>query len=95
MYKALYDDNCYKICPYYYYFNENNEHFCTENENCSVIYDKLVIDKNKCIDKCENDKIYIYEYDKICYEKCPNGTIFDENEKICLERKKYHNKFIY
>ena len=85
--ESLYDDNCYKICPYYYYFNENNEHFCTENENCSGIYDKLVIDKNKCIDKCENDKIYIYEYDKICYEKCPNGTIFDENEKICLEEK--------
>ena len=91
---SLYDDNCNRKCPYYYYLDENNDYFCTENENCSGIYDKLIIDKNKCVEKCENESIYQFEYNKICYEKCPNGTILDENENICLDETIIKTTFI-
>ena len=64
-----YKNNCYEKCQYYYYFNETDDYICTENNNCTGIYDKLVKEKSKCIDKCENDDIYKYEYEKICYQK--------------------------
>ena len=52
---SLYKNNCYKKCENYYYFNESNDYICTEN--CSGIYNKLIPEKNKCINKCENDDI--------------------------------------
>ena len=89
-----YYKNCQSKCQYYHYFNENNESVCTENETCSGSYDKLIIDKNECVDKCEKHSIYKYEYNKICYDKCPNGTIYDENEKICFDEKIIQTTFI-
>ena len=82
---SVYKNNCYKKCENYYYFNESNDYICTEN--CSGIYDKLIPEKNKCINKCENDDIYKYEYNQICYSKCPNGTIYNDEYGICLEEK--------
>ena len=90
----IYTNNCFEKCPYYYYFNETNDYICTETENCTGIYDKLIIDKNKCIDKCENDNIFKYEYDKICYEKCPEGTFYNEENKICLDEKNLDTTFL-
>ena len=89
-----YYKNCQSKCQYYHYFNENNESVCTENETCSGSYDKLIIDKNECVDTCEKHSIYKYEYNKICYDKCPNGTIYDENEKICFDEKIIQTTFI-
>ena len=48
-------------------------------KNCSGIcttYNskKYIIEENKCIDNCIEDKKYKYEYNDICYEKCPNNT---------------------
>ena len=40
---------------------------------------------NKCIDKCENDNIYKYEYNKICYGECQNRIINNEEEGICFD----------
>jgi len=59
--------NCYKECNYYYYFNENNEYYCTETNKCPEKYNKLIAEKMKCIDNCSNDDIYKYEYNGICY----------------------------
>ena len=80
-------NNCYEKCDYYYYLKEMNEtqyYYCTHNDSCPEEYSKLIIQKNKCVNKCKNDDLYIYEYNNICYEKCPNGTIINEIAKICF-----------
>ena len=46
-----------------------------------------MIEKKECIDNCQNDDIYKYEYNKICYIECPNGTNYSEIEGICIEIK--------
>jgi hypothetical protein len=49
--------------------NENND--C--NDDCfKILESKIIIEKNKCIDICENDDTYKYEYKNICYISCPN-----------------------
>ena len=77
--------NCYNICPYYYYFNELNQCLCTENEVCPEHYTKLIPIYKKCIDDCKKDRIYKYEFNNICYEQCPSGTIESE-DYICKEQ---------
>ena len=68
------DGNCYNNCLNYYYFNESNTYSCTEEKKCPRNFKKLVKEKNKCIDKCENDDKYQYEFNKICYAQCPIRT---------------------
>ena len=53
---------------------------CTETDNCTGNYNKFIFEKSKCIDKCENDDIYKYEYNNICFEKCPEGTIISSKK---------------
>ena len=53
------------ICPKYYYFDEFNNYNCT-NE-CTDKYNKIIIEKGKCIDDCSKDKKYKFEYNNICY----------------------------
>ena len=79
---TLYETNCYIKCEYYYYFDESNQYKCTTQEICPNNY-KLIELKKKCIDKCENDNNYKYEYNLICYVNCPEGTINEENSYIC------------
>ena len=89
------NSNCYKICDYYYYFDDNKRHFCTKNNSCPENYNKLIIKKNKCINKCKNDDLYKYEYNNICYDKCPNGTITNELIFMCYnETNKENDKII-
>ena len=83
---SFYKNNCYKKCPYNYYFDDNYIYNCADN--CSVISYKLIVNSNKCIDKCEKDNIYKYEYDQICYEECHDG-INSEKEGICLDKNIY------
>ena len=81
---SLNNSNCYEICKYYYYFNKsNNKYICTEDLICQGEYNKLIKNKKKCIDECYKDDIYKYEYNNICYEKCPNGT--NESNYICSD----------
>ena len=77
--------NCYKDCSNYYYFDENNNYFCTGNKECPEKFNKLIKERNKCIDKCENDNTfnYKYEFNNLCYTKCPSDTYSIENEYIC------------
>ena len=51
--------NCYEsisiYCPFKFYYNlTSNIFYCTENEKCPNDYNKLIIKKNQCIDKCES-----------------------------------------
>ena len=81
-YNDLYNNNtsnnCYEslkdYCPFYYYHNlTSNLFYCTENNNCPNDYKKLISDNNQCIDNCEKNHIYKYDYNNICYD-----TIFTD-----------------
>ena len=72
------------ICPKYYYFDEFNNYNCT-NE-CTDKYNKIIIEKGKCIDDCSKDKKYKFEFNKICYStnivfnKC---SIYELSNGLC------------
>ena len=57
--------------------NELSTNKCSIND-CSSDWKykkKKIIDiQNICIDECQYDETYKYEYDYYCYEKCPKGT---------------------
>ena len=63
--EILYKTNCFPRCNNYYYFDEYNEYQCTEI--CQGKYNKLIKEKNKCIDECKNDDTYKHEYNNTCY----------------------------
>ena len=68
--------NCYSNCSFYYYYNNiKKSYHCTEELKCPVNYNKLIFDKNECIDDCRNDIEYKYNYLNQCYIECPNGTL--------------------
>ena len=74
-YEYLNDTNCYKNCSFYYYFDNNRNYFCTNEEKCdNIIFNKLIEQKKKCIDSCKKDNKYKYEFKKKCYEECPINT---------------------
>ena len=79
--ETKFSTNCFQLCKYYSYFNELNEYLCTINFNCPEQYNKLIINKKKCIDDCKRDDTYQYEYNNNCYEKCPNNTYELENNQ--------------
>ena len=70
----------------------NDDYKCSENNNCPEYYNKFILEKTKCIDKCENDDTYKYEYDNICYESCPKGTIKHSLDYSCLGEKSTKKK---
>ena len=90
------DNNCYKNCDYYYYFDSNKNYYCTSEYKCPDEHNKLIKEKNKCIFNCSFDNKYIYEYDNKCYEECPSNTKKSLNneflcEKICNKSCLYIN----
>ena len=83
-YKLLDNDNCYEECSHYYYFKENNEYVCLNENICPTDY-KLIAPKKKCILNCKDDNIfhYIYEYHGECYSNCPKGTYIKNEIEYC------------
>ena len=79
------ENNCYNICQYYYYFDENNQYKCTQNYECPSNYNLLIDSRNKCIDDCKKDSDYIFEYNNKCLIQCPDNFKFDVDTKHCLE----------
>ena len=78
------DKNCYENCSFYYYFDSNKKHNCTEDNKCPEKYNKLIKEKNKCVNNCSKDKIFKYEYNNTCYKKYPEQTqISSYNKYIC------------
>ena len=76
--------NCNEKCNYYY-FDDSNNFNCVKT--CSGKYSKLIKELNKCVKQCKNEDIYRYEYNSICYNDCPNGTIKNEINYICTDDK--------
>ena len=75
--------NCWKECEYYFYFDNENKYHCTDDNNCPSNYKKLIINKKRCIDNCNMDNDYKYEYENNCYINCPDNTEPNENN-ICI-----------
>ena len=90
--ESNYDNNCYKNCNHLYYFDELNEHNCTEGGGCPEKY-KLIKEKNKCIKECKNDQFYQYEYNNICYYQCPSET-YTLNDFKCYIKNETHKDFL-
>ncbi len=40
-----------------------------------LLHNKLIPEKRKCINECIFDDTCKYEYNIICYKKCPNSQI--------------------
>ena len=88
------DNNCYKVCPFYYYFDNDKNYFCTVNLECPIEYNKLISNKSKCIDDCSNDDFYQYEFRKHCINECPSNTQKSETKNnfcdiICTKEKPF------
>ena len=89
--------NCYKNCPFYYYYDSSKIYQCTEKDECPKEYNKLIKEKMKCIDECFNDDKYQIEFNNTCYISCPEETkISNNNSHLCLlecpENKPYENQ---
>ena len=85
--------NCYEKCSHYYYFKTPNEYFCTQEKECPSTHSKFIVNKKKCVDNCNKDKDYPYEYNNICYKQCPENTINDHN--VCINKTAKIEETIY
>ena len=81
--------HCYKNCSYYYYFDKFGNYHCTDNFSCPDDYNLFIPNKNKCINDCEKDDIFIYEYDSKCYKEKKEMTIICDKDNP-LENLKKH-----
>ena len=55
------------------------------SDPCFLSSHKKLIDQRKCVENCDYQN-YIYEYNEICYESCPFGTIISpSNPNKCEE----------
>ena len=58
------ENNAPKIANYIKTSNINND--C--NNICFKKSRKIIIEKKKCIDECNNDDVYVFEYNNFCYD---------------------------
>ena len=91
--------NCLKKCIYFYFYRYS-QYMCTNEPKCPEDNYMLIKEKRKCIDSCEKDNTYKYQYNGECYIQCPNGTINGNNQFLCkniafgkctLRQKKYES----
>ena len=64
--------------------NEKN-YFLTEKYECPKDYNKLILEKSKCIDSCNKDGFYNYEFRKQCFHECPKNTKISQNKNYYCE----------
>ena len=66
-------------------FNLNNHNFdCSDN--CFPKTYKYDLKDNVCVEFC-NQSEYKFDYNDICYYRCPNSTFEpDDNEYLCLNK---------
>lgn len=79
--------NCYKKCDKYYYLDSSNKLYCTNTLYCPEDYNKFIPDKKECVKECNKDNKYRYEFKKLCYQKCPQGTEENKNKLFYCEVK--------
>ena len=69
--------NCYPECDTYYYFDNDKNFICLNKTECPNNYNNLIEEKNQCIDNCENDPEYKFNFRKKCYKECPVGISYE------------------
>ena len=69
--------NCCQKCDFYYYIKEGNKLECTLNNICPENNNKLILERNKCIDNCKKDDYFIYEFNNTCLENGPDVTTYN------------------
>ena len=77
--------NCVIKCSFFYYYNKFGQYKCTSSFQCPKDYNLLVKAKKRCINNCEYDDTYKYQYNGECLIKCPNNTYHRDNEYICKD----------
>ena len=84
------NSNCYQICSFYYYFDENtNKYLCTESLKCPEPYDKLIYGKNECINSCNKTQNNKYELilGKICLSTFSNNLYMPNDKSVnCIPK---------
>ena len=70
--------NCIYKCSFYYYYNSFSQLRCINSGQCPLDNSLLVRPKKKCVNNCNNDSTYIYQYNSECLEKCPDNTNLNE-----------------
>ena len=79
------DTKCYKKCVYNYYYGENKDIICTNEDNCPSDM-KFIESKKRCIDACKNDNTFKFEFNGKCYTQCPDNTqSSSEDSNVCEE----------
>ena len=77
------------ISKYKNVINIDCNNTCFENLNAKVIREKRI-----CIDNCQNDSDYMYEYNNICYDLCPNEAYNSyTNYYFCVKNYTYDESF--
>ena len=83
--------NCVLKCPYLYYYNSYGKYKCTSTPNCPDDFNLLIKEKKKCVNKCDNDGLYKFNYNGECLKECPLETINNnfkcEDKNKCLVTK--------
>ena len=57
---------------------------------CIMNSKKYILDKEMCVDNCYNEKEYKYEYDNICFKKCPIRTLLKNDSTYLCEYCPYY-----
>ena len=76
--------NCVTKCAYSYYYTDYGQYKCTDNSYCPEEVNLYIKELKKCTKDCSKEDKYIYQYEGICLEKCPNNTKLNTNN-ICIE----------
>ena len=77
--------NCVSKCKYLYYYNNLGQYKCTDIYDCPEEYSLFIIEKKKCIDICEKDDTYKYQYNGECNKICPDETRLSADENLCKD----------
>ena len=85
---SRYNPNCYQICSFYHYYDENiNKYICTEDLKCPEPYDHLIHDQNECIKSCSDTDNHLYQISlgKVCLVNC-SDNFFEpyDRPKTCI-----------
>jgi surface protein len=82
----LYLQYCFNVSQTHPEIISQLNNFTRKNcsELCSIKSYKYINEKNKCINNCQNDDSYKYDYNDICYLSCPNGTYSFDHNQNCI-----------
>ena len=77
---------CVTKCKYRYYITFYEQYKCTFNNNCPDEANLYIKDLGKCIDDCNNDEEYKFQYAGQCFKECPEQThTLSESNNICYD----------